>query len=173
METFSALLALCAGKSPVNGEFPAQRPVTRVLIFPLICAWINVWENSYEAGDLRRHRAHYDVIVMTSDRKVWILLHIHAIISVNLRNRKFNASVTCVATICYLLVHLPACLWLGSKDPISTETAFPASWFGRKVLALWYSSNNVKHRCLSQVNSLLNTQSILIVTSFDTTNPLL
>ena len=29
METFSALLALCAGKSPITGEFPAQRPVTR------------------------------------------------------------------------------------------------------------------------------------------------
>ena len=29
METVSALLALCAGNSPVTGEFPAQRPVTR------------------------------------------------------------------------------------------------------------------------------------------------
>ena len=29
METFSALLAICAGISPVPGEFPAQRPVTR------------------------------------------------------------------------------------------------------------------------------------------------
>ena len=29
METFSALLANCAGNSPVSGEFPAQRPVTR------------------------------------------------------------------------------------------------------------------------------------------------
>ena len=29
METFSALLALCAGNSPVPGEFPSQRPVTR------------------------------------------------------------------------------------------------------------------------------------------------
>ena len=29
METFSVLLALCAGNSPVTGEFPAQRPVTR------------------------------------------------------------------------------------------------------------------------------------------------
>ena len=29
METFSALLAICAGKSPVPGEFPARRPVTR------------------------------------------------------------------------------------------------------------------------------------------------
>ena len=29
METFSALLALCAGNSPGTGEFPSQRPVTR------------------------------------------------------------------------------------------------------------------------------------------------
>ena len=29
MEQFSALLAICAGNSPVNSEFPAQRPVTR------------------------------------------------------------------------------------------------------------------------------------------------
>ena len=29
MEIFCALLAICAGNSPVTGEFPAQRPVTR------------------------------------------------------------------------------------------------------------------------------------------------
>ena len=29
METITALVAICAGNSPVNGEFPAQRPVTR------------------------------------------------------------------------------------------------------------------------------------------------
>ena len=29
METFSSLLALCAGNSPVTGEFPSQRPVVR------------------------------------------------------------------------------------------------------------------------------------------------
>ena len=29
METLPALLAICAGKSPVPGEFPTQRPVTR------------------------------------------------------------------------------------------------------------------------------------------------
>ena len=29
METFSALLAICAWNSPVPGEFPAQRPVTQ------------------------------------------------------------------------------------------------------------------------------------------------
>ena len=29
METYSALLVICAGNSPVTGEFPTQRPVTR------------------------------------------------------------------------------------------------------------------------------------------------
>ena len=29
METLSALLTICAGNSPVTGEFPTQRPVTR------------------------------------------------------------------------------------------------------------------------------------------------
>ena len=29
METFSALLAICSGTSPVTGEFPAQSQVTR------------------------------------------------------------------------------------------------------------------------------------------------
>ena len=31
VEASSALLAICAGNSPVTGEFPAQRPVTRSL----------------------------------------------------------------------------------------------------------------------------------------------
>ena len=31
METFSVLVALCPGNSPVTGEFPAQRPATRCL----------------------------------------------------------------------------------------------------------------------------------------------
>ena len=69
METFSASLTICAGNSPVNGEFPSQRPVTRALMFYFICAWINGCINNREAGDLRRHRAHYDVIVMETSGK--------------------------------------------------------------------------------------------------------
>ena len=65
METFSALLAICAKNSPVTCEFPAKRPVTRS--FSLICAWMNI----HEAGDLRRHRAHYDVIVMSVTSLWW------------------------------------------------------------------------------------------------------
>ena len=32
METFSVLLDICAGNSPVPGEFPTQRPVTRSFV---------------------------------------------------------------------------------------------------------------------------------------------
>ena len=67
MEAFSALLALCAGnpRSPVNS--PHKDQWRGVLMFSLICAWRNRWVNAREAGDLRRHRAHYDVTVMRSD----------------------------------------------------------------------------------------------------------
>ena len=37
----------------------------RALMFSLICAWTNRWVNSREAGDLRRHQAHYDANGMT------------------------------------------------------------------------------------------------------------
>ena len=37
--------------------------------FFFIFAWINGWVNKREAGDLRRHCAHYDVIVM---RRNWV-----------------------------------------------------------------------------------------------------
>ena len=68
METFSELLALCAGNSPVTGEFPTQSKGQwrGALMFSLICALINGLVNDREAGDLRRHRAHYDVIVMVA-----------------------------------------------------------------------------------------------------------
>ena len=42
MNTFVALLTLCAGNSPVTSEFPSQRPVPRSFgVFFIICAWIN------------------------------------------------------------------------------------------------------------------------------------
>ena len=49
METFSALLALCAGNSPSLVNSPHKGQWRRALMFSLICAWIN----NGEAGDLR------------------------------------------------------------------------------------------------------------------------
>ena len=81
METFSALLALCAGNSPVTGEFRTPRPVTRSfdVFFDLRLnkrlskQTTRCW---FEAHD------HYDVIVMypanpsrTTDITALFLLH--------------------------------------------------------------------------------------------------
>ena len=54
METFSALLALCAGNSPVPVNSPHKGQWRGALMFCLICVWTNGWVNNHEAGDLRR-----------------------------------------------------------------------------------------------------------------------
>ena len=48
-------------RSPVNSPHIGQW--RGALMFSFICAWVNGGVNNREAGDLRRHRAHYDVIV--------------------------------------------------------------------------------------------------------------
>ena len=49
-------------RSPVNSLHKGQW--RGALMFSLICVWINGSVNNREAGDLRRHRAHYDIILM-------------------------------------------------------------------------------------------------------------
>ena len=61
-------------RSPVNSHHKGQG--REALIFPLICAWINGWVNNGEAGEWRRHRAHYDVIVMVEgifEKSGWVV----------------------------------------------------------------------------------------------------
>ena len=53
-----------AVNSPHKGQWRGA------LMFSLICTWINGWVNNRKAGDLRRHRAHYDVRVMLLIRVV-------------------------------------------------------------------------------------------------------
>ena len=62
------LLAICAGNSPSPGNSPHKDQWRRALVFSLICAWTNGWVNNGEAGDLRRHRAHYDRITTTPNQ---------------------------------------------------------------------------------------------------------
>ena len=64
MEIFFALLALCAGNSPVTS--PGKGQCRGPLMFSLICARINGWVNNRDTGDLRRQRGHFAVIVMRS-----------------------------------------------------------------------------------------------------------
>ena len=49
-------------RSPVNSPHKGQW--RGALMFSLICAWTKGWVNNGDAGDLRRHRAHYDIIIM-------------------------------------------------------------------------------------------------------------
>ena len=49
-------------RSPVNSPYKGQW--RGALMFSLFCPRINDWVNNGEAGDLRRYRVHYDVIVM-------------------------------------------------------------------------------------------------------------
>ena len=58
-------------RSPVNSPHKGQW--REALIFSLICAWINGWVNNRESGDLRRHRAHYDVTVMYASLWVYVV----------------------------------------------------------------------------------------------------
>ena len=83
METFSVLLAICAGNSPVNEEFPAQRPVTQSFDVFFDLRLINGWVNNRGAGDLRRCRAHYDVtamgLVWNLFTAIFVMCHAHFI----------------------------------------------------------------------------------------------
>ena len=54
-------------RSPVNSPHKGQW--RGALMFSLNCIWINSWINNREAGDLRRDRAHYDVIVMINHKE--------------------------------------------------------------------------------------------------------
>ena len=80
METFSALLALCAGNSPVPVNSPHKGQWRGALMFSLMWAWINDWVNNREAGDLRRYRGHYDVSVMLIHRTRGCFVHLESYI---------------------------------------------------------------------------------------------
>ena len=61
MDAFSVLLAICAGNSPVTGEFPTQRPLTRsfdVFFDPRLNKRLSEQSWGWWYND------HYDVIIM-------------------------------------------------------------------------------------------------------------
>ena len=64
METFSALLALCAGNSSITGEFPSQRPVTRSFDIFFDLRLKKRLSKQSRRRWLETHRLHYDVTAM-------------------------------------------------------------------------------------------------------------
>ena len=64
METFCPLLAVCEENQLVTSEFPYKGQWRRAWVFSLMWACTNECTASRDAGDLRRHGAHCDVIMM-------------------------------------------------------------------------------------------------------------
>ena len=89
---------------PLWGEFTGHRwiPLTKARVVELwcflICAWTNGWENHWKTGDLRRHRAHYDVSVMFGNFPKYIAQHF----------LKYMHKYTCIVTWFFSLsvIHL-------------------------------------------------------------------
>ena len=96
METFSALLTFCAGNSPVPVNSPHKGQWRGALMFSLIWTSTNGLVNNREAGDLRRHRAHY-VIVMICSRYHALVIWYH-----HWRCETFGIHVSQTMTIHYI-----------------------------------------------------------------------
>ena len=98
-------------RSPVNSSHKGQW--REALIFSFICALINNWVNNREPGDLRRYRAHYDVIVMVREKScnTW-------------QQRVFS-------TMGYFLSWLSSVIW-SQQSPILTpiDNGIYQMWFG-------------------------------------------
>ena len=98
METFSAILAICVGSSPVPVNSPHKGQWRGALMFSLICVWINEWINNRKAGDLRRHRGHYDVTAMLNWGCLNWVFFSSSRIWCNSRTIFINLSVVCCCT---------------------------------------------------------------------------
>ena len=97
METFSALLALCVGNSPVTGEFPSQRPVTRSFdVFFDLRLNKRLSKQPWGFVDLRRHRAHYDVTVMSTLNKTYKVCRFGMPVNMPALRRLRRFSVSCL-----------------------------------------------------------------------------
>ena len=64
IEISFAILATCAGNSPVTDDLPHKGQWHRALMSSSLCAWRSGWVNSRKACDLRRHCDHYNVTIM-------------------------------------------------------------------------------------------------------------
>ena len=91
-------------------------------MFSLICTWINDLVNNREAGDLRRHRAHYDVTLMIGDQ------------TLNLQNTRHTSLLGLWVVYCkYYRTHWPYYNMSTMHIPQTTLGSRPA--YSRVVVA--------------------------------------
>ena len=64
IETFPRCWSFVRGIHRLSVDSPHKGQWRRALLFSFIYAWTNGWANNPDAGDLRRHHAHCDIILM-------------------------------------------------------------------------------------------------------------
>ena len=143
METFPRYWPFVRGilRSPVNSPHKGQW--RGALMFSLICVWINGWVNNLEAGDLRRCRAHYDVIVMEwAKRIVWgvvetpVNIQSHQLRSLTKAIRRRNTG--------YWIAVRALCIYTVSERDKKERTIYRkpsnirGTFVGNKTVAHWY-----------------------------------
>ena len=94
-------------------------------MFSLICAWINDWVNNRVAGDLRRHRTHYDVTVM---RELYLL------------NTCYMVTISEDLSHVYVVFCRCQCPW--------NKYSGLVSYTYRPICNTWLSASRVKEACI-------------------------
>ena len=159
METFSRYWPFVRGihRSPVNSPHKCQW--RGALIFSLICTRINGWVDNGEAGDLRRHRAHYDVTVMQ-----WCSLHGVFILTGHSQKVGFSVDRLCLVLVvriaslcCQFHSNLPEFSHNGCASGWKFSVMVPSifTWWNRYYSSLQWGpnesdglSNHKPHDCL-------------------------
>ena len=100
-------------------EIPAQRPVTRIFKFSLICPWTNGWVNNRNTGDLRHHYANTVILLWVLHVSIYLLWwrhHSHVLdIGVCFSHQRYGSHKHHDKRQGYgLNSHLPFLYWIGS-----------------------------------------------------------
>ena len=133
---------------PLCGEFTGHRWQWRgTLMFSLICVWINGWVNNREAGDLRRHCAHYDVTVINFEQHFLKLFNtfepilIHYATKILHKTTWFWNILTHLGLVAYICDTRPE--WLNDYTDAITKvvctecTTFRYKWFNNIRSSEW------------------------------------
>ena len=77
---------------PVNSPHKGQW--RRALMLSLICTWTNGWVNNRDAGDFRRHRTYYDVILMIKASQITVVCSVCPTVGSGADQRKHQSSAS-------------------------------------------------------------------------------
>ena len=131
------------------GEFTGPRWIPRtkasdaeLWCLLLMCVWINGWVNNREAGDLRRYRAHYDVIVMTYQS--WTCIFHKRRLGSNLKYHRLNNERHHAFVLNSSLLWKGPCCGLIPKARLYPSPCNNLLWF-----AWWYAISN-HYTCVAQ-----------------------